>query len=301
MPDIAFPTPPVPAYSRPALFRRWGLRGADTPVWRMSGEALRARFCYSTGRFVLRYMIRTALCQLHDAITAGREPGIGGNVRTLWYRYLKPAVGRIDSRPSYDATTNAFNHMVFDLRLFDYADFDLTDVHWESRRIGPRRPEIIVMAEKLSQVRFLREVHTLHGVTTVAGPGGTSGVTAENTARWAWDAMHSTGRPTAPFHVIGLVDYDPEGHSKAAELHRSLLQLGFTAHLHLPIHPRELTQKQLGLRKLPIIRTGRAPKGHLRNWLDHTGGISGEPYCLRIESLPREKRHEVLAKLLTDL
>jgi len=259
---------------------------------------LRQRFGRD-GRLIIAWLVRTILWQLHQAIQARAEPPIGGNVRTLWYRYVKPVMARLDDdRDSYDRVLVQLNRMVFDHRLFNYSGFDLTDLHWETRRIGDRRPDIIVGAEKLSQVRFLREVHALHGVTTLAWSGNPPGVTVENTARHAAEAMAALGRTNRPFRVIALVDYDPEGHSIAAELHRGLTQLGFQATLQLPVGPNALTQKQIAAARLPIIRRNKQNVAQLANWLTKTGGVAGDPYRIRIESIPRPRRHELVAALV---
>lgn len=92
-----------------------------------------------------------------------------------------------------------------------------------------------------------------------------------------------------------------EGHAIAGEMVRSMRQLGFEAHLHLPIQPAAFDQRELGARKLPILRKGKSNRSHLARWLRETGGIAGEPYKVRVESLPRARRMRAIEAIVARL
>ena len=47
-----------------------------------------------SGRLVLTRLVRDLLWQVHQRIASGREPPVRGNIRTLWYRWLKPILAR---------------------------------------------------------------------------------------------------------------------------------------------------------------------------------------------------------------
>lgn len=299
MAEIAFPRPLAPAADRAESMRRWRISRPGTPPWDMARAELLHTFGGREGRgrpdrIVMAWFVRSTLASLAGAIARGDEPGVIGNLRTLWYRYVRPAAMRAhpdgEDKDSYRVTITQLNRMVFEWRLLEYRGFDLTDDYWEARRIGTTRPEVLVACEKQSQVRFLREVHQRTGATTLAWSGAPPGVTVENTARHAWAAMRSRGRAHLPFRILALVDYDPEGHVIAGELERSLTQLGFETELHHIVTPDHLTQAEIGYRKLPLTRRAVRNRTLLERWLARTGGVAGEPYRIRLESLPRARR-----------
>ncbi len=45
---------------------------------------------------MLRRLLRNIIWQAYERITTGDEPGVGGNLRTFWYRFVKPTLAHID-------------------------------------------------------------------------------------------------------------------------------------------------------------------------------------------------------------
>ncbi len=292
-------------FDRAKKFKSHGVLDPPPPtlIWRMPKQELLTHFATRTGRLQVRPLVRSVLWQLHAEITAGRAPPVRGNLGSLVYRYIRPPVlrGNPAAAPDpYECTSDAMRDMVLDWKLFRYRDFDIMDEFWEARRIGTTRPHIIVFAEDVALVRFLREVHEKHGVTTTAFGGAVKAITSEYTAAHVADAMAAQHLPPDhPVHLIGLVDYDPSGDIIADSFRTHLTLLGLNAQKPLKtIHPRHFTQHQLGLYKVPV------PNAHRKvvaKWLARTGGVAGDPYKLDVTAMPRAALHARIAELITTI
>ena len=104
---------------------------------------------------------------------AGREAPIEGNLRTFWYRFVKPLMGRLpdDDRLATDPyllMLTAFGQLVMDDGWIQYRDFDLTDENWAHRFVGTAKPHVLVFAEKRGWIRFLRRCHEDLGTSALA-------------------------------------------------------------------------------------------------------------------------------------
>jgi len=115
-------------------------------------------------RLVLARLIRAVILQAHDRITTGAAPPVDGNIRTFYYRWLKPIVARLPAASvgrgrAYDLLVDELADLVQAGRV-SYGAFGFADEHWENRRIGVGRPHVLVFAEKSGWIRLLRRIHT---------------------------------------------------------------------------------------------------------------------------------------------
>lgn len=271
------PEPPRRRYARSAPIE------TPRPPWRMTPEALAAAFAgVSEGR-----VVRSLLLRLAREIREGREPRVRGNLRTIGYRYLLPVWSHIpDLRPEnwYIRLVREARRLVTEWNLLSYVELGITDENWEGRRVGDRRPEVIVFGEDLDLVRLMRTVHARHGVTTVVF-GGHSTITTEYTARDVREAMRQLDRQP-PLHLLALTDHDPNGWDNAHALKRTLAHFGFEqSTLHFVVRPDLLTPEELARAAVPLRRRG-AMATVLARWLRETGGIGGRAMKLEATSIP---------------
>lgn len=250
----------------------------------------------SSGRILLTPLIKNIIWQAHERIQAGLEPPVLGNLRTFWYRFVKPVLAHVGADAAraqtdpYDVMLNAFVELTLERRLFRYADFDLTDENWENRRIGTTKPEVLVFAEKTGWIRFLREMHDTLGVSVLALGGAPSALTSEYTAKFI--------KATTPalVRLVGVVDYDPSSDIIAEAFRSQLEAVGLeVSSLTTIIHPQYYSPDELRMFRFPL------PKGEktkLAKWLTKTGGIGGEAFGLEAESMPLEKARNLIRELV---
>lgn len=238
-----------------------------------------------SNRIILSKLIKSVIWQAYTRIQDGTESPITGNLRTFWYRFLKPALAKVPKKylgksDLYDSMIQLFVEMVLELKLFRYEDFDFTDENWENRRIGTTRPEILLFAEKRGWIRLLREFHEEHGVSILALGGFPSALTSEYTTR----DLKKKLAPGQAVKLVGLVDYDPSG-ALIAESFRTQLELSGLeiSELVTLIEPRHYSSDELALFRYRLPRT---QKTKTKAWMEKTGGIQGERYGLESESMP---------------
>ena len=276
-----------------------GIIEIEEDLRRLPYEQLAAHFgSKRSGRLVMTRLMRSVIWQARRQIQRGEEEPVYGNLRTFWYRFLKPIIARLPSNQApkqdpYDAMLAVFVELVIEHKLFKYRDLDLTDENWENRRIGTTRPDVLVFAEKRGWVRFLRDLHAQWGVSTLALGGAPSALTSEYTA----DHIRAVLPPGQPLMLIGLVDFDPAGAVIAAAFQRQLAAQGLDiSALHTPVHPKRYNAEELELFSYPLPR--RQPT-LTRRWLEQTGGVLGQPRGLELESMPRGRLLSLLAEQIT--
>ncbi len=219
--------------------------------------------------------MRNIIWQAYERITTGDEPGVGGNLRTFWYRFVKPTLAHIDDDDAlksdpYDRMLWVFGQMVMDWKLFKYADFDLADENWQNRHIGTKHPHIFVFAEKTGWSRWLRSVHKSLGVSVLALGGAPSALTSEFTVSQLEEALGGLEREV---HLIGVVDFDPAGDMIASSFREQLGAAGLKkTSLRTLLHPRDYTARELAMFKVPLPRR-QATKN--KRWVEMTGGVGG--------------------------
>lgn len=279
------------------LLQKEGIIELDKDLRGLRRSELKKHFGSSTSdRIILSKLIKSVIWQAYTRIQDGSEPTITGNLRTFWYRWVKPAISKVPKKylgksDLYDAMCELFVEMVLHLKLFSYEDFDFTDENWENRRIGTERPEVLLFAEKRGWIRILRQFHEEHGVSILALGGFPSALTSTYTVRDLKAAIGDKG-----VRLVGLVDYDPSG-DLIAESFREQLSLAGLEILELQtlIEPSHYTAQEL---KLFRFELPQSQKTKTANWLEKTGGIEGEPYGLESESLPLDRLRELVKEAI---
>ena len=68
----------------------------DEDIRRMSRDQLARAFgAASSGRLVLKRLMRALIMQAWRAIREGSEEPVQGNLRTFWYRWVKPVEAKL--------------------------------------------------------------------------------------------------------------------------------------------------------------------------------------------------------------
>ena len=244
-----------------------------------------------SGRIVLTRLLRSVVWQARERIASGIEPPVRGNLRTFWYRFVKPVLAHIPDddqarKDPYDVMLRVFAELVLDAHLVSYRDFDFTDENWENRRIGKDLPDTILFAEKTGWVRWLREAHERFSVTTLALGGAPSALTSEYTL-WALREQADLDPERHSLRLIGLVDYDPSGWIIAHSFQNQLAKLGWPdSTLETLIDPADYSAEEL---EMFVFELPKKQQTKTAKWLEKTGGIGGKPLGLEAESQPYDR------------
>ena len=276
------------------ILKKEGIIELDKDLRELRRSEIKRHFGSSnSNRIILSKFIKSIIWQAHTKIKEGSEPPITGNIRTFWYRWVKPAIAKVSKKylgksDLYDTMSQLFVEMVLELKLFQYQDFDFTDENWENRRIGTDRPEVLIFAEKRGWIRMLRDYHKLYGVSILALGGFPSALTSEYTAR---DILKET-KGKKPVRLIGIVDYDPSGALIAQSFREQLELVGLEVReLTTIIEPKHYTDRELKLFRYPLPRRQKAKTD---KWMNETNGVMGKRYGLESESMPFKRLNELV-------
>ena len=275
-----------------------GIAEFERDMRRLKRAELAPYFASKTsGRIVLTRLIRSIVWHAHGRISQGLEPPIRGNLRTFWYRWVKPVLAHIPDddaakKDPYDVMLKVFVELVTEEHLIRYRDFDFTDENWENRRIGEGRISTVVFAEKTGWVRWLRKVWERFSVTTLALGGAPSALSSEYTIASLREGGLDPERDQ--LRLIGLVDFDPSGDIIARSFQHQLRKLGWAnSTLETLIDPSDYSAEEL---EMFAFELPKGQKTKTQKWLESGGGIGGEALGLEAESMPYER----LLSLLED-
>lgn len=280
------------------LLEKEGIVEFDKDIRGLRPSEIKRHFGSSTSkRIVLSKLIKSVIWQAYTRIRDGVEVPSGGNLRTFWYQWVKPALAKVPKKyigksDLYDHMSELFMEMVLEWKIFSYKDFDFTDENWENRRIGTDRPGVLVFAEKRGWIRVLRHFHERYGVSILALGGFPSALTSQYTALDLSEVLED-GQSVK---LIGLVDYDPSGALIARSFRRQLEQSGLSvSDLVNVIEPRHYRPEEIELFKFPLPTNQKAKTDA---WLEETGGIDGERFGLESESFPLMRLVGVVEELI---
>lgn len=279
---------------------RWKVRDFDQDLRLLSPEQLRKEFsAASSGRLLLQPLIRNVVYQAATWMKEGKTPKVEGNLRSLYYQWLKPILARLpevkETRTDpYEELLNALELFVVRLRLFRYRDLELVDERWENRWLTDgRNPHLLVFAEKNGFVRFLQEISRQYGVTTVALGGSPSHLSSEYLA----EQLRKHLGKVEPLVLFGICDYDPSGFDIARNFREQLAHQGLgILETHTLITPRAYSPEELSLFQFPVPSKYKA---RVSRWLKEGGGIGEQALGLEADSLPKPRLRRRLAELLT--
>lgn len=285
--------------SYPEVPKGRGLKHFEKDLRAMTRDELAEKFASRSGRIVLRRLIRNIIWQAYERISVGEELGIGGNIRTFWYRWVKVVLSHMEDDDAmrgdpYDAMLEAFATMVLDWKVFRYREFDFADDNWHSRDLGGERGHVVVFAEKMGWMRWLRSMRKAFSVSVVALGGAPSALSSEYMA----DELLKLYGEDKTIHLIGVVDFDPAGAMIARSFQSQLERVGLkNTKLTTVIEPRHYSEDELKMFRFP------SPKGQKtrnRQWIEKTGGVNGA-FGLEAESLPLARTSELAGKMIVSL
>lgn len=261
----------------------------ETDIRLLSRKEIAKHLATHKGRIPMSRLMKNIIWNAHQQIQKKEAEVISGNIRTFWYLWVKPVLNHIQDDDKsktnhYDTMLKQFTHLILDLKLLQYKDFDFTDENWQNRWIGTLRPEVLVFSEKTGWVRFLREVHKKLGVSTLALGGFPSALTSEYTATHVAESLKEKKKK---IKLIGIVDYDFSGDLIATAFQKQLTETGLNiSSLETVIHPKAYDRREIEIFKFKLPKN---QKTKLKRWMEKTSGIDGEPYGLESESLKKEK------------
>lgn len=268
-------------------------------IWEMNESELRKAFgSKRSGRIKLAKLFEGLILEIHAEIQAGISPPIEGNLRTFWYRWVKPILARIPDdehikSDPYDLMLAAFSRLVMEDQVVSYSDFDFTDENWAHRFIGLTRPDVLVFAEKRGWIRFLRRLHEELGVSVLALGGAPSALTSEYTARALAEHVDFT---TQKLTLLGIVDWDPSGAMIAQAFARQLETFGVQhQRLELLVHPQHYSARELELNRVDLPKSQPTKT---QRWFDDTGGVQRELFGLESESMNWNTLRQLIENIL---
>lgn len=258
------------------LLEQLDIRDIDDEIFSMSRAELREHFCFGTGSLNATRLIKNLIWQDHQKIVAGELEPIFGNIRSYWYRRVKPVLARARARrfsSKYDMMTYQLKQMVADHRLFSYADFGFKDDGEHNRRIGGANRHIFCVAEKMGHMPLLEQLRRSHDVTAIALGGQPSALSTE----YFLAELDKAGFELEPDQVVPfftIVDYDPAGDSIARSFIWQMQAMGFAGRIERIdlIHPSRMTLEQVRLNRYPLPR-GRSQRKKNQQWAGRTGGL----------------------------
>jgi len=179
-------------------------------------------------------------------------------------------------------------------RLFTYRDLGLADARPDLRRIGARRPAIVLVVEKYSLIQVMADASERFGISGIVLGGNPSWISTEH---FCWKLLEALGGER-PVRLITLVDYDPFGWLLAGmfrdQLERYGISTGSMKHLVLPAM---FTAEEIAAVSYPVESTSAAISGKIKKWMASGGGINGEPRGIHADDLwPHERIFEALEK-----
>lgn len=260
---------------------------------------MRAEFAAeSSGRLIRARLMRCLVYQAAAWMQRGKVPKVEGNLRSLFYQWIKPVVARLpelaDTKTDpYDGMLNVLETFVIQLKLFKYRDLDILDENWENRWFTDgRNPHILVFAEKNGFIRILQEVQKTYGATTLSLGGFPSHLSTE----YLIEGLLQRIPEPEPLHLFGITDYDPSGYfierSFQEQLDDQEIKIASSRSLIVPKH---YSDEALEIYRYPIPSKY---KKRIQTWLDQTNGIKGEPFGLEADSMPKSQLRELLAQQL---
>jgi len=284
-------------------FKRARVRQFDQDLRTMTAEQLKKEFsASSSGRILVKELIRNAVYQAYSWIRKGKVPAIDGNLRSLFYQWIKPILSKlvkemrkVKTEP-YGEMINELEYFIFDLKLFRYEDFGLLDERWENRFFSDgRHPNILVFAEKNGFVKWLQEVSRKFGVHGMALGGSPSHLSTE----YLVSQLRKKFKSFEPLVLFGITDYDPSGADIAASFREQLERQDVAVEaLHQLVEPSLFLPEELTNYRFPV--PAKYPT-RIQRWLREGGGLDGQAFGLEADSLPKDRLLRTLSEKLRNL
>ena len=281
-----------------AALKKRRVRAFEQDLRSFTAKQLRAEFSTQrTKRVLSKVLTRNVVYQAASWVIEGKAPKISGNLRSLYYQWVKPVVAKLPELLKtkvdfYDETLNALELFICELHLFSYRDLELVDERWENRFFTDgRNPHLLLFAEKNGFVQFLQEASRTYGLTAVALGGSPSHLSTEYLA-----AQLKQLSVIEPLILFGITDYDPAG----ADIARSFAQQLSRQGLKVAEHHQLITPKAFVADELTTLRFTVPQKraALVARWLKAGGGLGGKAFGIEADALPKARLVALVAKTL---
>ncbi len=282
--------PPVPGLDNHFL-RDWPFELATA-----SAELLRRHFDSA------RKLILHTIYQAFRYRMLGIKKRYGKTHRGFWYRPIHSALYRAGflssrrvrwieihelSRSPDDAICQLYyrilEEMVGERKFLTYEELGFKEVKVGARRLGRKRPEVLLVAEKESISDYGLAVHRNLGISYV-DTGGTPKLIASE-----WLARRWLEAGIGEVEIVAFVDLDPDGWMIIDALIQQLARFGLKVRKP-PVFV--ITGEQLSAEEIELLtrpcENPESPK--VQKWLARGGGIGGRPwrfYANHFEPLER--------------
>lgn len=237
----------------------------------------------------LRPLIANQAWQAFRKRQAGQPGDYGTDHRGFWYVPMTATLTRAglmrviptEEERANDPFWNAYLAVLGDLvgrdRLLTYRELGFRDPRPDLRRIGDRRPDIVVVAEKASLEESVLRLHEEFGVSYLVLGGIPSLLSTE------FFAEHL---PVKSVTVVGFVDYDPGGWIATDAFCQQLERYGVQARLAGQlVLPGRFSAEEIELYSQAIEAETPATEGKLKAWMERSGGIAGEARRMHADHL----------------
>jgi len=279
--------------------KRLRVRPFEQDLRTFTTKQLKAEFSTQrTKRILSKVLTRNVVFQAASWVIDGRAPKINGNLRSLYYQWVKPVVAKLPELLKtkvdfYDETLNALELFVGELRLFSYRDLELVDERWENRFFTDgRNPHLLLFAEKNGFVQFLQEASRQYGLTAVALGGSPSHLSTEYLAAQLKQKL----RVIEPLILFGITDYDPAGSDIARSFAQQLSRQGLQVKEHHQlITPRVFVADELSTLRFPVPMKRPAL---VARWLRAGGGLGGQAFGIEADALPKPRLVDLVSNTL---
>lgn len=212
------------------------------------------------------------------------KPGIyGTSYRGFYYDPIVPILHRAGflTRRSlvskhYPLYQDVLERLVGDDRLFTYRELGFADANAAMRRVGPTRPEVVLVIEKESLLEAAQQMAAEFGVSFIVTGGSPKLLDVEYFA------------PDLPIEVdvVAVVDYDPPGwgigRACCGQLERSGVRV---RRLHYLVQREAFSATEVELYALPC-----SPGKQTADWVRESGGIDGAALGIHIDHVKPVER-----------
>ncbi len=284
-------------FALPAL-QKHGLRDFPCELASASAQQLRGWFQHP------RRLIANLAWQTVRLGQRGQRPEYGREHRGYWYVPVVPALYRAGfiKRPlrayeDRDELVVLYRQVLADLvgdaGLFTYFELGFDDPG--GRVLGDRRPEIVVLVEKVSLRPYAEKLQQQFGVSFLVMGGMSKLQEVEFLVRDLRD------RGVGPIRIVAFVDFDPSGWQVASSFRGHLQRYGqqVVGGIDYLVVPQCFSAEEIELYALPCPAPNAAARTQRDRWLAESGGIGGRPLGIYANQLkPYERVAGRLAELL---
>jgi len=270
--------------------------------------------------------IKTFIWQSFLMIKAKQLNPIQGNLRSFWYRELRPFyknhdlmetdegppvtlslyeiemlldssqldLSRGKGRESYLINKMGISFSDFVLKgIFRYkGEFDFQDSMDSFKIIGTKRPRLIFYTEKEGLFRFCQEIAKEYGISAMASRGEPGYLTMEYFA----DALKKHN--VANVKIAALTDYDPWGWNIAEEVGNKMQEpvFGFNVKTTYLTSLDLFDPEKIDYIKRYLGNVSPSKLKQVAKWMKETGGINNEPYGIHVDHADMDKVRKAVDK-----